>query len=82
MLLSDNVYKRVPQYWMLIGILFVLFGLFVGSGYRLFPAYMGLGVLCISRSIWIYQARWRYHKRNELHQTQVIKVTRRQAPKQ
>ena len=82
MLLSDNVYRRVPQYWMLIGILFVLFGLFVGTGYKLFPAYMGLGILCIGRSIWIYQARWRYHKQNELHMTQSIKVTRRTSPGQ
>lgn len=76
MLLSDNVYRRIPVYWMSIGILFLVFGLIVGASYRLFPAYMALGVLCVTRSVWIYQARWRYHKRNKLHMTQAIKVKR------
>jgi len=60
---------------MLIGILFLLFGLVVGSTYTLFPAYIGFGVLCIARSIWIYQARWQYHRKNEMrimHSTQII----------
>ena len=77
MLVPDNLYRRIPQYWMVIGILFLVFGLFVGADYKLFPAYIGLGVLCVTRALWIYQARWQYHKRNELHMTQSIKVTRR-----
>jgi hypothetical protein len=81
MLIPDNVYRRIPQYWLLIGVMFLVFGLFVGTTYKLFPAYMGLGALCITRSLWIYQARWRYHKRNELHMTQAIRVTRKPAHK-
>lgn len=75
MLLSDRVYRRVPQYWMLIGIAFLLLGLIVGSSYALFPAYLGFGILCIGRSVWIYQARWKHHHKNEmkiLRSTQVI----------
>ena len=78
MLLSDTAYKRVPQFWMVIGVLFLLFGLSAGRSVEFFPAYIALGVLCVTRSIWIYQARWRYHKRNELHQTQVVHVHRRE----
>lgn len=75
MLLSDKVYRRVPQYWMLIGIAFLLLGLMVGKSYAMFPAYVGLAVLCIGRGIWIYQARWKHHHKNEmkiLRSTQII----------
>jgi hypothetical protein len=75
MLLPDNIYRRIPQYWMLIGIAFVLLGLVAGSSYTLFPAYLGFGTLCIGRSVWIYQARWKHHHRNEmkiLRSTQII----------
>lgn len=75
MLLPDNIYRRIPQYWMLIGIAFLLLGLIVGKSYPLFPAYLGFGVLCIGRSIWIYQARWKHHHKHEmkiLRSTQII----------
>jgi len=75
MLIPDNVYRRIPQYWLLIGVMFLVFGLFVGTTYKLFPAYMGLGALCITRSLWIYQARWQHHRKNQmniLRSTQII----------
>ena len=75
MLLSDGVYKRIPLFWMVIGILFLFLGLSAGSQFRLFPAYLALGVLCVSRSIWIYQARWQHHRKNQmniLRSTQII----------
>ena len=75
MLLPDNVYRRVPLYWMLAGILLLLFGLIAGTSYELFPAYMGFGLLCVGRSVWIYQARWKHHNKNEmkiLRSTQII----------
>jgi hypothetical protein len=75
MLLSDGVYKRVPLFWMVIGILFLFLGLSAGSGFSLLPAYLALGTLCIARGIWIYQARWRHHRKNQIHilrSTQII----------
>lgn len=75
MLLSDGIYKRVPLFWMIIGILFLLLGMSAGPSFSMFPAYLALGVLCVSRSIWIYQARWRHHRRNQvniLRSTQII----------
>ena len=75
MLLSDGVYKRVPLFWTVIGILFLFLGLSAGSGLSLFPAYLALGTLCIARGIWIYQARWRHHHKNQvniLRSTQII----------
>ena len=75
MLLPDNIYRRIPQFWMLICILFLLLGASAGSDVDFLPAYFALGVLCIARSIWIYQARWQFHRRNEMktmHSTQII----------
>ena len=75
MLLPDNVYKRIPLWWMVLGILFLFLGAIVGSGYTLFPLYIGAGFLCIARSLWIYQARWKYFLKNDvktMHATQVI----------
>jgi len=75
MLLPDNIYRRIPQYWMLAGVLFLFFGLLAGRSFELFPVYIGCAVLCIGRSIWIYQARWKHHHKNEmkiLRSTQII----------
>lgn len=66
MLLSDRVYKRIPQFWFLIGALFLLLGLSAGPDVSLFPAYLLFGFLSIARSVWIYQARWRYHNKNQV----------------
>lgn len=66
MLVSDRVYKRIPQFWFLIGALFLLLGLAAGREVSLFPAYLLFGFLSIARSIWIYQARWRYHNKNQV----------------
>ena len=66
MLVSDRVYKRIPQFWFLIGALFLLLGLSAGREVSLFPAYLLFGFLSIARSIWIYQARWRYHNKNQV----------------
>ena len=75
MLLSDGIYKRIPLFWTIIGILFLFLGLSAGSGFSLLPAYLTLGTLCIARGIWIYQARWQHHRKNQvniLRSTQII----------
>ena len=66
MLVSDRVYKRIPQFWLLIGVLFLLLGISAGAEVSLFPAYLAIGLLCVARSIWIYQARRHYHKKNQV----------------
>lgn len=66
MLVPDRIYKRIPQFWIVIGVLFLLLGLSAGTEVALFPAYLGFGFLSIARSIWIYQARWRYHNKNKV----------------
>ena len=75
MLLPDPIYRRIPLFWMTLGILFLLLGLIAGRQYALFPLYLGIGLLCIARALWIYQARWKYFRRNEIEtmrSTQII----------
>jgi len=76
MLLSEGVYKRIPLFWMIVGLLFLLLGWSGAMESRVSLAYVALAILCIGRSIWIYQARWKYHRRNQVsivRDTMVIK---------
>ena len=76
MLLPDGIYRRIPQFWILIGLLFLFFGLSGGSELAFLPAYLMFGFFAIMRGIWIYQARWKFHRRNKvaiLKSTQIIK---------
>ena len=66
MLLSESVYKRIPLFWMIIGLLFLLLGWSGATESKLSLAYVVLALLCIGRSVWIYQARWKFHRRNQV----------------
>ena len=75
MLLPDSLYRRTPKLWMLVGIFFLLIAFGVGSSFHLFPVYLGVGIFSVARSIWVYMARWKHHKRNELRMTKTIHVS-------
>lgn len=66
MLIPDHLYDRLPRLWLLMGFLFVLLGLMAGTEFRYFPAYMALGAICVCRALWIFQARQRFNRRNEI----------------
>jgi hypothetical protein len=51
---------------MIMGVLFLVFGLMAGPDFRFFPAYMLLGLVCTGRSIWLHQARQRVARRPEV----------------
>ena len=83
MLLPDTIYKRIPRFWMFLGLLFLFLGAMAGPDYDLFPLYLGAGFLCIGRSLWIYQARWKYFLKNEvknMRSTQVIDHSKTDPP--
>ena len=76
MLLSESVYKRIPLFWMIVGLLFLLLGWSSETELQFTLAYFGLAVFCIGRSVWIYQARWKFYRRNQMsivRDTMVIK---------
>jgi hypothetical protein len=66
MLLPDHIYRRIPHFWLIMGLLFLVFGLMAGSDFRVFGAYILLGLASIGRSIWLFQARQRVARRSEV----------------
>ena len=75
MLLPDWLYSRIPKIWLSIGLVFLIIGLIAGPDFRLFYAYLLLGLVCLFRALYIYQARRRFHRRNRvaiLRETQVM----------
>jgi len=74
-LVPDWLYSRIPHIWLSIGLLFLFIGLVAGPDFRLFYAYLLLGLICLFRALYIYQARRRFHRRKRiafLNETQVI----------
>ena len=74
-LVPDWLYSRIPHIWLSIGLLFLFIGLAAGPDFRLFYAYLLLGLVCLFRALYIYQARRRFHRRKRiafLNETQVI----------
>jgi hypothetical protein len=60
MWLPTSVYERIPEFWVLMGLLFFALGLYVGFGYSLTFLYLGIGVGCFIRGIFVQVLRWRY----------------------
>ena len=66
MWLPSSIYERVPQFWLLLGLMFFSFGLYLGFEYQLIFAYLALGAGCIARSAWIYLIRSKHRSKTTL----------------
>jgi|GEM_PF-2883631 len=66
MLLPDQIYRRIPHAWLLMGILLLVFGLMGRPDFRVVLAYLLLGFASIGRSVWLFQARRRVTRRAEV----------------
>jgi hypothetical protein len=60
MWLPTPVYERIPQFWLLIGLLFMSSGLYLGFDYDLSFVYFGVGAICVVWSALIFVKRLRY----------------------
>ena len=60
MWLPTPVYERIPQFWLLIGLLFMSSGLYLGFDYELSFVYFGVGVFCVAWGALIFIKRMRY----------------------
>ena len=69
MWLPTPIYERVPQFWLLLGLLFISSGVYLGFDYRLSFAYVFVGAICIAWSVTILIRR--SHFRNKPFQTMV-----------
>ena len=80
MLVPDWLYSRILHIWLSIGLVFLVIAILAGPGFRLFYAYLLLGLVSLARALYIYQARHRFHRRNRvafLKETQVIHRNRK-----
>lgn len=59
------LYERIPQFWLLLGLLFIALGLYIGFDFELIFFYLALGVLCVARGAWIQLIRLRYREKRK-----------------
>ena len=63
MWLPTPIYERVPQFWLLLGLLFISSGVYLGFDYRLSFAYVFVGAICIAWSVTILIRRSRFRSK-------------------
>ena len=63
MWLPTPIYERIPQFWLLLGLLFMTSGIYLGFDYSLSFVYFGVGFTCCGWSLWIFSMR--LHHRND-----------------
>ena len=59
MLLPTSIYERVPQFWLLLGLLFMSSGAYVGFEYSVSFLYFGVGLFSCVWSLYVYVLRSR-----------------------
>ena len=47
MWIPTPIYERIPQFWLLLGVLFMSSGVYLGFDYELTFLYFGTGVFCV-----------------------------------
>ena len=66
MVVSDWVYHRVPRFWFLLGIGFVLLALAAGPDFEYFLVSLLVGFVCLLRSLQVYQLRQEINRRRRM----------------
>jgi hypothetical protein len=46
MRLTSDIFERLPQVWVLVGLLIIATGLYLGFDYSLVFVYLGIGIIC------------------------------------
>ena len=62
MWLPTPVYERIPQFWFLLGLLFMSAGTYIGFDYQLTFFYFGVGLGCSIWGLCIFAMRRRARK--------------------
>ena len=57
MWLPTPIYERLPQFWLLLGLLFMASGVFLGFEYWMSFVYLGVGLVCCVWSVCIVAMR-------------------------
>jgi len=67
MWLPTPVYERIPQFWLLLGLLFMSSGTYLGFDYSLSFVYFGVGFACCIWSLTIFSMRLSARKDQRQH---------------
>ena len=78
MWIPTPVYERIPQFWLLLGLLFMSSGTYLGFDYSLSFLYFGVGFVCCIWSLWIFSMRLRNREEVKDQQRLVRRVQARQ----
>jgi len=54
MKLVSDIFERLPQVWVLVGLLIIASGLYLGFDYSLIFVYLGVGILCFVYGVALY----------------------------
>ena len=63
MWLPTPIYERIPQFWLLLGLLFMSSGTYLGFEYKLSFLYFGVGFACCAWSLSIFTMRLKHRGR-------------------
>lgn len=67
MWLPTPIYERIPQFWLLLGLLFMSSGTYLGFDYSLSFLYFGAGFICCIWSLWIFSMRLKARRDQRKH---------------
>ncbi len=62
MWLPTPVYERIPQFWFLLGLLFIANGLYLGIDIAISLGYIAVGVICCAYGVGIALIRMSHRK--------------------
>jgi len=62
MWLPTPIYERIPQFWFLLGLLFIANGLYLGIDFVISLGYIAVGTLCCAYGVGIALIRMRYRR--------------------
>ena len=65
MWIPTPIYERIPQFWLLLGLLFMSAGTYIGFDLWLSFVYYGVGVICCLWSMFIFTKRLTARKPDE-----------------
>ena len=62
MWLPSSIYERIPQFWFLLGLLFIATGLYLGFEIGLSFWYIAIGLCCCAFGVGIFIVRLRHRQ--------------------
>jgi len=68
MWIPTPLYERIPQFWFLLGLLFVANGLYIGIDFVASIGYVAIGLVCCAYGVGVAVVRLR-HRRGKETQT-------------